>query len=57
MYTRQSNYWSLVGLVLTLVQAVCLGMCALPPTGRLDDDARCMVGRIEVVCDPATRPR
>jgi hypothetical protein len=50
MYKRQTNYWSVIGLFLTLVQAVSLGACVSWPTERLNGDTRCVLGRIEVGC-------
>jgi hypothetical protein len=50
MYKRHTNYWSVIGLFLTLVQAVCLGACASWPTAQINPDTRCVIGRIELDC-------
>lgn len=51
MYKRHTSYWSLIGLLLTLVQAMCLGACISWPTAQSDEDTRCVLGRIEVDCN------
>lgn len=50
MYKRHTNYWSVVGLFLTLVQALCLGACISWPAEQSNADARCVLGRLEVDC-------
>ena len=57
MYKRQTSYWSVIGLFLTIVYAVCFATCVSWPTVPLNGDKRCVVGRIELDCGTAYRLR
>jgi hypothetical protein len=51
MYKRRCNLWAVIGLFLTLVQAICLGTCSAPAAAPGGRDARCVIGRLGVDCE------
>ncbi len=40
----------MIGLLLTVVQALCLGVWLSWPAEKSNEDTRCVLGRIEVDC-------
>lgn len=50
MYRRHPNYWSIIGLFLTLVQALWLWASFDWTAAPVNQDVKCLFGRIEVEC-------
>lgn len=51
MYKRPCNLWAVIGLFLTLIQALCLGACSTWPAVPDDRDVRCVLRTLDAGCN------